>query len=75
MKGEFGRGCKISTHALRVEGDAQLIASIKRLSSISTHALRVEGDGRAVSSAAREDTISTHALRVEGDLLCSLAGI
>ena len=56
---------KISIHALRVEGDAQL-KSHKIVNDISIHAFRVEGDSLG-TSASKLIVISIHALRVEGD--------
>ena len=58
--------CKISIHALRVEGDAGV--SIRYYHrQISIHALRVEGDWARLYNRCYL-RISIHALRVEGDL-------
>ena len=61
----------ISIHALREEGDHDLLQGVAHADEISIHALREEGDdGRdALSGPFR---ISIHALREEGDLLPAL---
>ena len=56
----------ISIHALRVEGDCQLLPS-EFPCFISIHALRVEGDTRIEKDPQLCSKISIHALRVEGD--------
>ena len=56
---------RISTHALREEGDAPA-AGVAALIVISTHALREEGDLYQYPTPDLTD-ISTHALREEGD--------
>ena len=56
---------RISIHALRVEGDAQVIV-VEAPRVISIHALRVEGD-RVPEEIRKALEISIHALRVEGD--------
>ena len=43
---------KISTHALREEGDLPFVGHLFPRSQISTHALREEGDGHNPSGAA-----------------------
>ena len=57
---------RISTHALREEGDRVGVPSIP-CPEISTHALREEGDLEGIHRAAGGVIISTHALREEGD--------
>ena len=57
---------RISTHALREEGDRPAKARRRVLHLISTHALREEGD-RALERFQALALISTHALREEGD--------
>ena len=63
----------ISIHALREEGDVDLVARIVADDDISIHALREEGDTLA-TTLAKTYKISIHALREEGDpraiLLC-----
>ena len=59
----------ISTHTLRVEGDAGAADRDDFEIQISTHTLRVEGD-RYVRIPYSGFAISTHTLRVEGDSLC-----
>ena len=59
---------KISTHALREEGDRGREQRPAQLIGISTHALREEGDGFCLSGRLNF-LISTHALREEGDAL------
>ena len=56
---------RISTHALREEGDAPA-AGVAALIVISTHALREEGDLYQYPTSDLT-AISTHALREEGD--------
>ena len=58
---------KISTHALREEGDRQRVRTVTNGRSISTHALREEGDKDVVDVGSDTVLISTHALREEGD--------
>ena len=64
---------KISTHALREEGDLMRCASGRSCVPISTHALREEGD-KARPRVEIEIIISTHALREEGDPSTSSTG-
>ena len=56
----------ISTHALRMEGDAGGRRFPPR-GMISTHALRMEGDSSTPSNVLMRFAISTHALRMEGN--------
>ena len=58
---------RISTHALREEGDTAPTGDGHQRSGISTHALREEGDCQPRPSIAGRCSISTHALREEGD--------
>ena len=58
---------RISTHALREEGDILAGAPTCSPSAISTHALREEGDQRGDVVLVDVLDISTHALREEGD--------
>ena len=60
-------GLDISIHALREEGDPELITKQEDTDAISIHALREEGDCNG-SSASAERIISIHALREEGDM-------
>ena len=64
----LGYRSTISTHALREEGDVDLLDKTRELRTISTHALREEGDHPINSRTFRYHLISTHALREEGDL-------
>ena len=57
---------RISTHALREEGDVTSPRITYGL-YISTHALREEGDLAGVQQERPHRHISTHALREEGD--------
>ena len=56
----------ISIHALRVEGDYDMLIE-QANDQISIHALRVEGDSKNPDKQFRRRVISIHALRVEGD--------
>ena len=58
----------ISIHALRVEGDRELITEFVSSGKISIHALRVEGDKQKTHDE-KLIHISIHALRVEGDVV------
>ena len=57
----------ISIHALREEGDNQILNSITYTEYISIHALREEGDNQILNSITYTEYISIHALREEGD--------
>ena len=57
---------RISTHALRMEGDYRPPRRPVPDDPISTHALRMEGD-KVDQLTAELTEISTHALRMEGD--------
>ena len=61
------RMCRISIHALRVEGDIIIVRRRHYSKLISIHALRVEGDSMPDAFSLLKSTISIHALRVEGD--------
>ena len=56
----------ISIHALREEGDLELLDALRDTSRISIHALREEGDLITVALLL-VSVISIHALREEGD--------
>ena len=58
---------RISTHALREEGDRFHLQKSLFFLVISTHALREEGDVLVDLPFALLELISTHALREEGD--------
>ena len=60
------QGGRISTHALREEGDTRTVRLSRNIFQISTHALREEGD-RTRRLLLGKQEISTHALREEGD--------
>ena len=60
------KAAKISTHALREEGDVEANKIYEVSICISTHALREEGDQTTRPPTVR-CPISTHALREEGD--------
>ena len=62
---------RISTHALREEGDVAE-PPILPAPGISTHALREEGDAVGITINNYARLISTHALREEGDRLSCL---
>ena len=66
---------RISTHALREEGDLFLPQQHPYLIGISTHALREEGDCTTSKFTLSRLRISTHALREEGDVQAQEAGI
>ena len=57
----------ISIHALRGEGDADVVVYCQREKDISIHALRGEGDPMSTVRLALTTFISIHALRGEGD--------
>ena len=59
---------RISIHALREEGDADLPVLLQ-LQTISIHALREEGDVHSRSHFGNVFQISIHALREEGDFI------
>ena len=56
----------ISIHALREEGDLDMVFRKKAKATISIHALREEGDA-AIPEYYWRKLISIHALREEGD--------
>ncbi len=62
----IGENWRISTHALREEGDRCYRHTV-RSQNISTHALREEGDLALAASRPEQNIISIHALREEGD--------
>ena len=62
-----GPALKISIHALREEGDLDILG-VADLQQISIHALREEGDQGHTDGPAPPQGISIHALREEGDI-------
>ena len=66
---------KISTHALREEGDLHDLHRAHSPEHISTHALREEGDIDFPPLKTPTPTISTHALREEGDYTNGLLNV
>ena len=64
-RGDLICAAGISIHALREEGDGQVLLYSKQ-SRISIHALREEGDYDTVRMGT-DRPISIHALREEGD--------
>ena len=64
------RGIKISIHALREEGDYNILTPICK-NIISIHALREEGDAFQRPVRKGDHMISIHALREEGDVAIS----
>ena len=62
---------QISIHALREEGDDNLI-DFSKAYGISIHALREEGDLAVLVLVGFVHRISIHALREEGDLLARI---
>ena len=69
-RAQLARQIAISTHALREEGDINVLANQLAM-FISTHALREEGDDGGRDTPWVYQDISTHALREEGDSKCA----
>ena len=67
--GYWRNGGRISTHALREEGDTVIDPDLASRLDISTHALREEGDIYNTIPENYIIDISTHALREEGDMI------